>query len=214
MFTCFTCKKEWPENYCPECAHTIVRPPVPPKPGSVAPPPPAPVIRGTGTKSSPGQFSSSFSGNFDPAAQETAREIMNQNLRAAKPRRCKCGSTMFPTGIRQYFQNSFMIPIPCGYKLVYVCAACRRKASLPSFMAVFWSLFGIIGGSIGMIGLPAVFLFDSTPQRAKLAPGPFCVLGAFEILFVILFALSVYTVYAGIWNRFAHPPCQTAPFKP
>jgi hypothetical protein len=23
MFTCSTCRKAWPENYCPECAHTI-----------------------------------------------------------------------------------------------------------------------------------------------------------------------------------------------
>lgn len=25
VFTCSTCGKEWPENYCPECAHTIDR---------------------------------------------------------------------------------------------------------------------------------------------------------------------------------------------
>lgn len=25
VFTCSTCGKEWPENYCPECAHTIHR---------------------------------------------------------------------------------------------------------------------------------------------------------------------------------------------
>jgi len=25
MFTCSTCGKAWPENYCPECAHTIER---------------------------------------------------------------------------------------------------------------------------------------------------------------------------------------------
>ena len=38
MHTCETCGQEWPENYCPECAHTIgkaarlaVPPPLPPK---------------------------------------------------------------------------------------------------------------------------------------------------------------------------------------
>jgi len=35
-FTCSTCGKEWPENYCPECFHTIERAPAPPAPPVVA----------------------------------------------------------------------------------------------------------------------------------------------------------------------------------
>lgn len=30
MFTCRSCGKEWPVNYCPQCAHTIDRGPAPP----------------------------------------------------------------------------------------------------------------------------------------------------------------------------------------
>ena len=39
MFTCSTCGKAWPENYCPECAHTIERTRVQPPPLEAAPKP-------------------------------------------------------------------------------------------------------------------------------------------------------------------------------
>ena len=45
-FTCSTCGKEWPENYCPDCSHTINRGHVQPAPPSLAtqlpPAPPTP----------------------------------------------------------------------------------------------------------------------------------------------------------------------------
>ncbi len=36
MFTCSTCGREWPENYCPECAHTIVPAQTPQAPPDIA----------------------------------------------------------------------------------------------------------------------------------------------------------------------------------
>ena len=41
MFTCSTCGKSWPENYCPECARTIERKPpsLPSAPSPQKPPP-------------------------------------------------------------------------------------------------------------------------------------------------------------------------------
>src|SRR5436190_1978517 len=42
-FTCTTCGKEWPANYCPECGHTIAQGPPkmpPPVPPPVVSPPP------------------------------------------------------------------------------------------------------------------------------------------------------------------------------
>jgi len=51
MHTCETCGKEWPENYCPECAHTIgkaAKPAVPPPlPPQTTQPPPVPPQRPT-----------------------------------------------------------------------------------------------------------------------------------------------------------------------
>src|SRR3954464_12493001 len=41
-FTCATCGKQWPDNYCPECCHTIsaAPPKLPPAPPPIAAPPP------------------------------------------------------------------------------------------------------------------------------------------------------------------------------
>jgi hypothetical protein len=54
MHTCETCGKEWPENYCPACGHTIgkastppvVPPPLPPPVLSASPKPPPVPARG------------------------------------------------------------------------------------------------------------------------------------------------------------------------
>lgn len=53
VFTCPTCKTEWPENYCPECAQTIVRPLAAPKPSQAGVPLAGSVARSTGVKHSP-----------------------------------------------------------------------------------------------------------------------------------------------------------------
>jgi hypothetical protein len=66
MFTCSTCGKEWPENYCPECARTIERPLTQPTPPG-APPVLARTTRSESeTKLSPGQSATRVGRNDCP----------------------------------------------------------------------------------------------------------------------------------------------------
>jgi hypothetical protein len=71
MYTCSTCKNEWPENYCPACAHTIDRSLVQQMP-SIPPPLPVGLTSESNTKASPSQPATVVGRNHCPLCGSAA----------------------------------------------------------------------------------------------------------------------------------------------
>src|ERR1035441_1986281 len=98
MFTCSTCGKEWPENYCPECARTIdctidrsqmdQTPPELSTRGVPAAPALDPQGRNRAMRSRQTRY---------PAERAAVQDPI---IAKATPRRCSCGGTLWPTGAR------------------------------------------------------------------------------------------------------------------
>src|ERR1039457_6107196 len=84
MFTCSTCGKKWPQNYCPECARTIDRSRTAPEPGT----------RGSPAASAPNPEGRNRAIHSRQTLYPTKQAaVQDPIIGNATPRKCSCGGT-------------------------------------------------------------------------------------------------------------------------
>src|ERR1035441_8454218 len=86
MFTCSTCGKKWPQNYCPECARTIDRSRTAPEPGT----------RGATAASAPNPEGRNRAIHSRQTLYPTKQAaVQDPIIGNATPRKCSCGGTLW-----------------------------------------------------------------------------------------------------------------------
>jgi hypothetical protein len=155
MYTCSTCKNEWPENYCPACAHTIDRSLVQQMPSS-----PSPLSVGltseTITKASPSQSTKMVGRNLCPLCGSAATGKADGQFKTggfftgfqAFPNRCcyVCDAAWKP-GCPKW---AAIVCVVCG------CAACPLAYLMLSGLTAKW--FAVLFGALPVLyGLDVLF---------------------------------------------------------
>ncbi len=196
-FTCSTCGKEWPENYCPECARTIDRSRAAPEPGTrgvPAAPARDPMGRNRAMHSRQMRYPAEPAAGQDPI------------IGKATPRRCSCGGTLWPTGAQFKVSRSMFGTRTGDVVLTLECSRCPKEIQLPEPKMVVAAAFlfplmlALLLGFLGLELVPALH-------------NPRSEIWGYPIIGLFLAAGCCWIgsiLYQGTVNRLRYPPQTTA----
>src|ERR1019366_5472280 len=200
MFTCSTCGKKWPENYCPECARTIDRsrtPQTPPE-ASTRGLPAAPA-------SNPVGRNQAMHSRQTPYPTEQAA-VQGPIIGKATPRKCSCGGTLWPTAARFQVSRSAFGTRTGDVVLTLECCRCPKEIQLPEPKMVVAAAFlfplalAMLFGFLGWVVLPALHNLHSEMWGYPVA----------GLLLVVLCSWLGLILYQGTVNRLRYAPETTA----
>jgi hypothetical protein len=197
MFTCSTCGKKWPENYCPECARTIDRSRTAPEPGT----------RGVAAASAPNPEGRNRAIHSRQTLYPTKQAaVQDPIIGNATPRKCSCGGTLWLTGARFQVSRSVFGTRTGDVVLTLECSRCPKEIQLPELKMVVAAAFlfplalAMLFGFLGWVVLPALHNLHSEMWGYPVA----------GLLLVVLCSWLGLILYQGTVNRLRYAPETTA----